>query len=262
MRLRATYMLFVAILISGCYDSADTPGPVRTSMSANTTLANLRSMYKGYTFEVTDDIIVEGVVTSSDKAGNFYRTFTISDGTAGAEIMAGTSDLHNSYPPGSMISVKVKGCALGMSRSVMQIGMMPDSFEYYETDYFYSDVLLDRHMVRSGKSGSVDILTLEYEELTPSACGMPVRICALNPVDTSDTGTCTWAGYRCFTDDNGNNIYTYTSQYADYADHTLPTADVDITGILQYGEISGISGSHYIIKMRSEEDCHIHNGIH
>lgn len=262
MMLRATYMLFVAILISGCYDSADTPGPVRTSMSANTTLANLRSMYKGYTFEVTDDIIVEGVVTSSDKAGNFYRTFTISDGTAGAEIMAGTSDLHNSYPPGYRIFVKVKGCAVGMSRSVLQIGMMPESFGNYETDYFYSDVLLDRHIIRSGKSACMDIRTLEYEELTPSACGMPVRICNLSHAATSDSSIDTWAGYRCFTDINGSTVYTYTSEYADFADLALPATSVDITGILQYGEISGISGSHYIIKMRSEEDCHIHNGIH
>lgn len=255
-------MMFVAIVMSGCYNSADTPRYVHESTSANTTLSSLRSMYKGYTFEIADDIIVEGVATSSDKAGNFYRTFTINDGTAGAEIMAGTNDLHNSYPPGCRVFVKVKGCAVGMSRSVLQIGMMPESFENYETDYFYSDVLLDRHIVRSGESVNVDIRTLEYEELTPSACGMPVRICDLYPVGTSEAETDTWAGYRCFTDGNGNAVYTYTSDYADFADRALPASSVDITGILQYGEISGIPGSHYILKMRSEEDCYIHNGIY
>ena len=103
---------------------------------------------------------------------------------------------------------------------------------------------------------------MEFNELTADKCGCLVKICDLKPVarEDSEAGPDTWSGYRCFTDNNGNQVYTYTSEYADYADNRLPSANVDITGILQYGSIAGQSGEHYILKMRSDEDCSIQDG--
>ena len=259
---RATYLLFVTLSLSGCYDSARTPETEYPAMTADISLHDLHGMYRGATFEIKEDITAKGYITSSDEAGNFYRTFTISDGTGAAEIMAGTTDLHNEYPIGHVVFVKLKGCAIGENRRVMQIGTMPDSFEYYETDYFYSDVLIDRHIIRSGEYVDVEVPVLEFNELTADKCGCLVKICDLKPVarEDSEAGPDTWSGYRCFTDNNGNQVYTYTSEYADYADNRLPSANVDITGILQYGSIAGQSGEHYILKMRSDEDCSIQDG--
>lgn len=63
----------------------------------------------------------------------------------------------------------------------------------------------------------------------------------------------TWHGYNFFTDAAGNVIAVYTSDYADYASHAVPSGNVAIKGILQRGKIGG--GEYFMIKMRDETDC-------
>ena len=48
-------------------------------------------------------------------------------------------------------------------------------------------------------------------------------------------------------------IVVYTSEYADYASRQIPTGEIAITGILQYGKVNG--KEYYMIKMRDEKDC-------
>ena len=225
----------------------------------NMSLGELRGLWRGKTFEVAEPIVVGGVVTSSDKAGNFYQTFTIEDATGAAEIRAGMRDLHNPYPVGCRLTVKLEGCAVGVERGVLQIGLKPET-------YFYSKVLLDKHIVRSGDVVGVSPLRVAYGDLSDEKCGRLVQIEALsllvetedNAEDNSETATpqpATWRGYRAFADDEGNRVYTYTSDYADFAVEEVPTIPCDITGILQLEKIAGVEGECFVLKMRSEDDC-------
>jgi hypothetical protein len=233
-------------------------------------LGELRGLWRGKTFEVAEPIVVGGVVTSSDKEGNFYQTFTIEDATGAAEIRAGMRDLHNPYPVGCRLCVKLDGCAVGVERGVLQIGLRPASYSNYAVDYFYSKVLLDKHIVRSGEVVEVSPLRVAYGDLSDKKCGRLVQIEALTLVvetgddveddakDESEVATpqpATWRGYRAFADGEGNRVYTYTSDYADFAAEEVPTAPCDITGILQREKISGVEGERFVLKMRSKDDC-------
>jgi hypothetical protein len=62
-----------------------------------------------------------------------------------------------------------------------------------------------------------------------------------------------WSGYSIFADHEGNAIAVYTSSSASYAHKSIPLERVNITGILQYGDVEG--EDMYIIKMRYEKDC-------
>ena len=214
-------------------------------------------MWCGRTFEVSKPMTIGGVVTSSDVAGNFYQTFTIEDATGAVEIMAGMRDLHNPYPVGCRLYIDLEGCAVGLERGVLQVGLMPASYSNYAVDYFYSKVLLDNHIVRSGDMETVAAKVVGYAELAPERCGSLVQIRGLQYVaDEADAlDEAAWSGYRAFADRNGNRIFTYTSDYASFAAESLPTEMCDITGILQYGVISGESGEWFILKMRSRDDC-------
>ena len=61
------------------------------------TIAQLAAMYtvQGQPIEIEDDIIIEGVVTTSDQPGNFYKSLYIEDGTCGMEIKLGRNGLYN-----------------------------------------------------------------------------------------------------------------------------------------------------------------------
>ena len=220
-------------------------------------------MWRGKTIAIDEPIVVEGYVTSTDVAGNFYQTFMISDGDSAAEIMAGMRDLHNSYPLGCYICVKLEGCAVGIERGVMQIGLMPASFSNYAADYFYSRAVMDRYVVRGGAMRHIDARTLDFESLDESLCGVLVRLNGVQlveqefPAESDDMlqPPALWGGYRAFVDGLGNRIFVYTSEYATYADDEVPTGVCSITGILQRGAVTGESGECFILKMRSKDDC-------
>ena len=65
-------------------------------------------------------------------------------------------------------------------------------------------------------------------------------------------------GYRRFEDADGNAIYTYVSDYADFAGEEIPESELSVCGILQYGNVTG-KGDRYIIKPRSADDYEVDN---
>ncbi|MEX0363358.1 MAG: DUF5689 domain-containing protein, partial [Allomuricauda sp.] len=50
-------------------------------MSANTTFQELEEMYSDETFQIQEDLIIEGYVISSDEAGNFFNEVYLQDKT-------------------------------------------------------------------------------------------------------------------------------------------------------------------------------------
>ena len=208
--------------------------------------------YAGETFPVTGDITVEGTVTSSDRARNFYRSLCIEDGNAAIEVMAGIDQLHNDYPAGCRVTLRLEGLAVGESRGVLQAGRLPDPGSGYATDYIGSKPALDAALIRHGETlRELEPARLRIAELTPERCGTLVRIDRLiyRPEDLSGS---TWSGYKRFADDEGAEIYTYVRTYARFADEEVPAGQVSLTGILQHDETGG---GRYILKLRDETDC-------
>lgn len=248
----------VVLLCCGCYDRFSDPQQTLNDHQTNTTIAELQSLWFGHAAVVDEDIVIGGRVTSSDKAGNFYRTFTIADATGGVEILAGPTDLHNIYPIGCRVSIHLQGCAIDSSNAILQIGLPAEEYDYNTLEYFQSRVNLDKHIVRDSSTEELRIPTLKYAELSRSLCGMPVTLEALHCTSTpNDSGT--WEGYVRFEDEDGNAIYTTTSSYADFAGEAVPDGTVSLTGIAGFGTVSREVGQQYIIKMRSIEDCRHHN---
>ena len=220
----------------------------------NMTIADLRMQVGDRRVTITEPIIIGGYVTTDDTSSNFYRTLCIEDATAGVEIMAGIYDLHNIYPEGSYLTVSLAGCTVGMHYGMLQIGTEAAAYSNYPTDYFASRVLLDKHIKCYNLHQAVAPKPVSFQELQSSLCGRLInmrslRITRLAP--SNEKGE--WSGYNIFADNDGNPIAAYTSTYATYASEQIPTEEVSITGILQYGKVDG--ENMYIIKMRDEKDC-------
>lgn len=126
--MRRLPLLCAFLLLTGCYDSrfgersgGEEPEP------ATATIAQLRQLYAGTTFVIATDVVVSGRVNTSDAEENFYRTFCVEEDGAGLEVMAGIDQLHNDFPPGSRVTLRLKGLALGESRGILQVGRKPRS---------------------------------------------------------------------------------------------------------------------------------------
>lgn len=256
-KLTITFVIWLAV--AGCKDFDTPPEESAVPEATNIAIKDLKALIGERAVVIEQDIIIGGYVTSSDQAGNFYKSFTIEDATGGAEIMAGLYDTHNTYPLGAYQTVHLEGCAIGQHYGITQIGMPPASYSTYPTEYFSSQVLLDRHIHRYAVIKHIAPEPLLIADLEPSMCGRLVNIGDLH-YDKEQTSAIwneeaegRWMGYNIFVNEKGEKIAVYTSEYADYAQKQLPTGKVAITGILQRGKVG--NEEIYMIKMRDEKDC-------
>ena len=252
-------IIFISVFSVGCNGYETPPQESATPEATNITIGDLHQLCGSRTIDINEEIVIGGYVTSSDKAENFYKSFTIEDATGGAEIMAGVFDTYNIYPIGTYLTIKLNGCSIGEHYGVMQIGLKAAAYSAYPTEYFSSQVLLDKHIRRYDITRNIAPRPLEISTLKPSDCGELVNIGPLSHLqqesatlwDGNENGC--WSGYNIFEDGEGERIVVYTSAYADYAKHQIPSAKVAITGILQRGKVDG--KEYYMIKMRDEKDC-------
>ena len=151
--MRRLALLCVALLAAGCYDSRfGERGDDATPEPVTATIRQLREKFAGTTFPVTGDIVVSGRVTTSDYDENFYRTFCIEEDGAGIEVMAGIDHLHNDFPEGCQVTLRLRGLALGDSHGVLQAGRMPAAGSGFATDYIGSKAALDAAVTRNGEA--------------------------------------------------------------------------------------------------------------
>jgi len=136
----------------------DNPAPYdKVELEPTHTIAELADMYvNGKPWTIDEDIVIKGVVSTTDKPGNFYKSFYIQDETGGMEIKIGKNGLYNDYKPGQTVYIKCNGLTLGMygyksgnygGNGMVQIGYTDPTGEY-ETSYIEVPLLVERHIIR------------------------------------------------------------------------------------------------------------------
>lgn len=127
-------MLAVIILIAGlavtsCQKKYGEP-PVmgEPDIVANITIKDVKARYvSGAPVAITDDAVIEGVVSCDDRSGNYYQQIAIQDSTGGVLLRLAGSNLFNNYPVGRKLFVKLKGLYLGQYSGTLQFGGGIDS---------------------------------------------------------------------------------------------------------------------------------------
>lgn len=150
------------------------PGPGKTATlaeiqagSTQLTIAQLASRYVigGGPIQITDNVFIAGKVSSSDRAGNIYKSMYIQDETGGMEVKVGRSGLYNDYAEGQTVYVMLQDIWLGMygykarnnnynsgGNGMVQLGL-EDSTGEYETSYIEEPYLIDK-FIKAGEPGT------------------------------------------------------------------------------------------------------------
>jgi len=159
-------------VFTGKYTGPEPWQPVE--MEATHTIAELAAMYKiGKPWIIDGDIVIAGKVSTTDKPGNFYKSFYIQDETGGMEIKMGKNGLYNDYKPGQTIYVKCEGLSLGMygyksgnygGNGMVQIGFEDPSGEY-ETSYIENTMIIDRHIFKGEMGNEVQPIEITEKDL-------------------------------------------------------------------------------------------------
>ncbi len=254
--------LLATLLFAGCYDtsfSERTPG--EGNAVVNYTLAQLRDELVSEEMMIKGDIVVRGRVSTDDRGENFYRTLFIQDGDAALEVMAGLNHLHNSYPEGTDLTLRLQGLKLCKSRGTIQVGRPPLSGSGYRVDYLASTAAtLDKIICRATtQAEEITPLEVSVAELHEGLCGQLVRVSGvrfspLPPVEGEAIDR-TWVGDKRFVDTDGRSIHTFVRRYARFAQQEIPEGQCSLTGILQYENIAGEEC--FSIKLRDKNDCQL-----
>lgn len=249
-----TKWLFAGLLLlfAGCTEQFSADAPLGEELAVNSSLEELCQRFTGATVGFEEEIIVSGRVTSSDKAQNFYRSLILQEGSGAVEILVGLDKLHNDYPIGSKLYLRLKGLSLGRRLDILQVGEEPDPASGYVAGYLCSKVKVDNHVVRSAAPlAELQPIICTLDELDPSMCGLRIRIDALRYAPEKEDEPAVWRGYHRFIDREGRAVYSYVRPYADFADEQIPRSEGSLTGILQY---DATDDGRYLLKPNDAAD--------
>jgi len=210
-----------------------------SNLTANTSYSEVKNLYQEETFQIQEDLIIEGYVTSSDQSGNFFSVLHFQDKpenpTQGFQIEVDLRDSHLFFPEGSKIFIKLKGLYLGQSKEVFKIGGVFTSFGNVSVGRLPSTVV-DEHIFLSND---------EKSELQPTLISMvnlnqqlTNTFVELNSVEIIDEelgeifAVAREETERTLVDCFGNTIALLNSGYSDFQSEVLPSGKGTITGIL------------------------------
>lgn len=247
-------LLCILLSAPGCSKGYDPEPPLRPEAPTPTvTITEFQKLYPDRAAVIRDPIVLTGIVTTSDRAGNFYRTLCIEQNRSAIELRTGTENSHTRYPVGCRVFLRVQGLCMERQRGVLQIGPPAATSAAEAVGYFGAQPLLDCYLFGGEREEPLFRGTLRTpEELAPSLCGTLVLLSGLRYEPTAEEDPC-WEGYRRFVDDEGFVIHTYVSTYARFARQPIPVGRVALRGILQQVDTGPYAG--FILKMRDETDC-------
>lgn len=159
-------------VFTGKYDN---PEHVQGSeLTVTHSIAELAARYStGNPWVINENIVISGIVSTTDQPGNFYKSFYIQDETGGMEIKIGKNGLYNDYLPGQRVYIDCRELCLGMygykagsgyGNGMVQLGFTDPTGEY-ETSYLESSLLIDTHVIKGEVEGKVTPVVVEENEL-------------------------------------------------------------------------------------------------
>jgi len=229
--------------ISACKKSFDEPpGPADPNITANMNIDALKAMHTvpGAYDEMTQDIIISGIVVANDKSGNFYKQLFIQDSTGAIQLLVNANNLYTSYPVGRRVFVKVKGLTLSDDNGTMLLGYKALVAGVPSLEGI-NGAMIGEHLIGGSIGNPVVPIDVDYTELSTNMQNryinalIRLRGYEFIEADTSKTYSDT-SVYKRTTNlrikpCTGAEVIVRTSAYANFAGLKVPPGHGDITSI-------------------------------
>jgi len=215
----------ITLGMQSCKKNFDKP-PVEDYpiLTANATISQIKALHTiGNSANlITDSLVIEGIVVSSDEAGNFYKQLIIQDDSAGIELRIEMSNLYNDYPVGRRVWVKCKGLYVNDYEGNHQLTINDAGDRIPEG-------LLEQHIIGGPKNQTVVAHAVSIVDIKSSTRyrNMLVQLTAVQ-FAASDTNQ-TYADpvaqaslNRSIVDCSGNAILLRSSEFSSFASELTP----------------------------------------
>lgn len=235
-------LIFYVILLNGCVKNKDFE-PLDTACSsdlvANATFEQVKALYEEEILQIQEDLIIEGYVISSDKAGNFFGVLHFQDAPANPndalQIEIDLRDSHLFFGLGDKILVKLKGLYLGKSKDVFKLGGTFTSFGNVSVGRLPSNAVFEHVFVSCDVKETIVPTPIRISEDLQQSANTLVKFDNIEfslddlglpfALDREETR-------RLLVDCADNEIEIVNSGFSDFKAELLPDGSGSITGVL------------------------------
>lgn len=210
------------------------------NIEPNADFADVKALYSGEIVQIHQELIVEGYVNSSDKAGNIYGALYIQDNlvnpTEGIEIDIDVRDYHLWYPAGQKVIVKLKGLYLDEVSGVFKVGgIFKSSFGSVSVGRLPKPAVSEHLFVSCNDPGVIQPTITSIPELNDRMINTLIVINDLEiaeevqdsmyarPLETTE---------RLLIDCEGKAVSMRNSGYSDFQSEILPKGGGSVTAVL------------------------------
>ena len=213
---------------------------VDPDITANRTLAQIRTLANsnGTLFQITDDLVISGIINSDDQSGNIYKQIFFQDTTAGLCINVDLSGYYTLLPKGRKIFVKCKGLYIAKVKGVIQLGTYDNSGTQPALGRIPQS-LVDQYIFRGVWNQVVTPKVVSLSSVLSFNSAYESQLITINNVQfsISDTGK-PYADavlqnslIRYVQDCGGSRLEVYTSGYATFATTHTPGGSGSVTAV-------------------------------
>ena len=245
-------ILALSLIATSCMNDFDEPQFNEPPFGNNEigeathTIAELKAEYSSTISgnsvkQITEDIIIEGVVVANDESGNVYKQFIINDETGAMVIGVNDVGLYAMVPKGQRVRIACKDLYIGGYGKMAQIGGLYNGKVGRMNKNIYPkhvrligipdptqpemqpELINESFFTNENKNNLAKFVRLEGVEITEA------------------DGTTTWAPEELKNSSNvverkikmgKTNIVLRMSTYADFANEAIPDGVLNINGVM------------------------------
>lgn len=233
-------LLIISSLFTACVDREfDTP-PVQdpVELETNATIKQLKShLVPGEYTEITEDLIIDAIVSADDRSGNYFRTLIIQDETGGIELKINGTGLYNDFPQGCKIFLKAKGLVISDYNGLPQIGgYVNTGSDGRQSLYGIELTLLSNYVVRGVLDAGLQPKIKKISELTTDDIATLIQFEEVQFANSSLGQTyADMVNNRSLNldlvDCESNTVIVRTSNYSNFGDKVVPEGKGTFTAI-------------------------------
>lgn len=263
-KLKYIAMAFAALLFASCMgdgyaepDLSSTPIGNNEIKEGNViTIAQLKSDYSSQISSkqfvtIDKDVQIKGIVTGNDFGGNLYNEVCLQDETGGILVCINANGLYGTLPVGQEILINLKGLYIGGYGSQAEVGGVYTNtstgaqsigkVDRYIWEQHYKVIGLANAEKAESMVEEFDQSKIKDADYLKNCSGKLMTIKGVTFVNND--GKTVYAPDEKGVKDNSNcvnrnlkgisssSMVVRTSAYAKFANNTLPTGPVNITGI-------------------------------
>jgi len=210
-----------------------------TDISPDITFSDLDSLVQDDVVQIQEDLILEGYVISSDRAGNFFGVLylqdALSDPSKGIQLEMDLRESHLQFPVGSKVLIKLKDLYLGKRGDNIRIGSVFSSFGNLSIGRLPLGKVFEHLYVLCDYGGTPEPVVTAISEIDSLPSNILVQLENVEFAEEILSETYAVAQEeteRTLLDCEENEISLLNSGYADFQTEPLPEENGTLTAIL------------------------------